>query len=304
LYVADHDNHMIRKITASGMVSSYAGTLSLAAHRDGPAGLAAFNGPFSLAVDQRNGDVYVAEFSGQYIRKITHPSGRIFARQFDSGGVTINQVRITLQEMEILPAHFWLDVISLCDRRTLAVLSQTCSALYHPAQRRIGGYVTTIAGDGTFGEKEGIASNSSFNRPCGLCFSEEEDILYISDHNNSKIKKLDFKTNIVSTIAGTARGCADGEDAVASFNQPLGMALIRSDKSLLVTDWLVNRIRLIKQGKPTIVTTLVGTGDVGGKDGNALDSTLRAAMSICIDHNKNAIYFVDQNHKVRMLSLP
>jgi len=259
VYVADHDNHMIRKITASGMVSSYAGTrISQGAHRDGPVGLAAFNGPFSLSVDQRNGDLYVSDFSGQYIRKIAQSNGRIFAHQVYSGGVILNQVRITLQEIEILPAHLWLDVISWCDQRTLAVLSQTCSALYYPAQQCIGGYVTTIAGDGTIGAKEGIASNSSFDRPCGLCFSEEEDILYFSDHNNSKIKKLDFKTNIVSTIAGTARGRADGEATVATFFQPLGMALIRSDKSLLVTDWLLNRIRLIKQGKPTIVTTLAG----------------------------------------------
>jgi len=305
LYVADHDNQMIRKITASGMVSSYAGTqISGGAHRDGPAGQAAFNGPFSLAVDQRNGDVYVSEFSGQYIRKITQSNGRIFAHQVDSGGVTINQVRIKLPEIEILPAHLWLDVISWCDQRTLAILSQTCSALYHPAQQYIGGHVTTIAGDGTYGTKEGIASNSSFYSPCGLCFSEEEDILYISDHNNGKIKKLDMKTKVVSTIAGAGLGWADGEDTEARFNQPHGTALIRSDKSLLVADWSGNRIRLIKQGKPTIVTTFAGTGAFGGKDGNALECTILGPSSICIDCDKNVIYFVDQNQKVRMLSSP
>jgi len=255
-------------------------------------------------VDQRNGDVFVSDFSGQYIRKITQSSGRIFAHQVDSGGVTLNQVRITLQEIEILPAHLWLDVISWCDRRTLAILSQTCSALHHPAQRHIGGYVTTIAGDGTVGAKEGIASNSSFYRPCGLCFSEEEDILYISDHNNSKIKKLDFKTKVVSTIAGVGPGYVDGEAAVARFNQPSGLALIRSDKSLLVADWNGDRIRLINQGQPTIITTLAGTGVTGSKDGNALECTLRRPTSICIDHTKNVIYFVDSNHKVRTLSLP
>lgn len=71
LYVADLNNHAIRKITPQGVVTTYAGTGQKGA-RNGPASQATFNLPYALAVDSK-GNIYVAEQAGHTIRKIKAP---------------------------------------------------------------------------------------------------------------------------------------------------------------------------------------------------------------------------------------
>ena len=72
IYVADSINHIIRRITPDGVVSTFAGRPGIAgfADADGSGPAAIFNFPTGLAVD-RNGNVYVADTTNNVIRKIT-----------------------------------------------------------------------------------------------------------------------------------------------------------------------------------------------------------------------------------------
>ena len=70
LYVADQYNHLIRKITSSGIVSTLAGTAGTSGAANGTGTNATFNNPASVAVDSA-GNVYVADYSNHLIRKIT-----------------------------------------------------------------------------------------------------------------------------------------------------------------------------------------------------------------------------------------
>lgn len=73
LYVADTGNHTIRKITAVGVVSTFAGSSGQSGSADGAGSAARFNGPLDVAVDS-NGNVYVADTGNHTVRKIT-PAG-------------------------------------------------------------------------------------------------------------------------------------------------------------------------------------------------------------------------------------
>jgi sugar lactone lactonase YvrE len=68
VYVADQNNHRIRKITPAGVVSTFAG--STAGFADGTGAGAQFNKPYGVAVDSA-GNVYVADFNNHRIRRIT-----------------------------------------------------------------------------------------------------------------------------------------------------------------------------------------------------------------------------------------
>jgi sugar lactone lactonase YvrE len=69
VYVADYSNHLIRKITPAGVVSTLAGT-GTAGSANGTGTNASFNSPRGLAIDA-NGAVFVADYGNHLIRKIT-----------------------------------------------------------------------------------------------------------------------------------------------------------------------------------------------------------------------------------------
>ena len=70
VYVADAWNHLIRKITPSGVVTTLAGTARVGGYEDGIGTQASFSGPTGLAID-RSGNLYVADPGNHVIRKIT-----------------------------------------------------------------------------------------------------------------------------------------------------------------------------------------------------------------------------------------
>lgn len=70
LYVADESNHRVRKITPTGLVTTLAGQTSYGV-LDGQGTSAKFHSPFALAIDRASGNVYVADWNGYTIRKIT-----------------------------------------------------------------------------------------------------------------------------------------------------------------------------------------------------------------------------------------
>ena len=70
LFVADTGNHTIRKITPSGFVSTFSGTVGASGQVDGTGASVRFNLPQGLAVDA-TGNVYVADTGNHTIRKIT-----------------------------------------------------------------------------------------------------------------------------------------------------------------------------------------------------------------------------------------
>lgn len=75
LYVADERNNRIRKISPAGFVTTLAGQSS-AGVVDGQGIAAKFDSPYAMAIDKRNGNLYVSDYEGYTVRRIT-PSGAV-----------------------------------------------------------------------------------------------------------------------------------------------------------------------------------------------------------------------------------
>jgi hypothetical protein len=75
LYVADTNNHRIRKITPSGLVTTLAGQAT-AGVVDGEGTAARFDSPYALTVDKATGNIYTADWNGYTVRRIT-PTGTV-----------------------------------------------------------------------------------------------------------------------------------------------------------------------------------------------------------------------------------
>ncbi|MEU6603266.1 hypothetical protein ABZ944_40360, partial [Streptomyces flaveolus] len=76
LYIADHANHRVRKVTPDGIITTVAGNGQAGFVSDGgPAAATKLNGPIGVAVD-RSGNLYIADYYNHRVRKVT-PDGII-----------------------------------------------------------------------------------------------------------------------------------------------------------------------------------------------------------------------------------
>jgi sugar lactone lactonase YvrE len=121
-------------------------------------------------------------------------------------------------------------------------------------------HITTIAGDGqkAWRGDGGPALQASLNMPHELRFDEHGDI-FIAERDNHIIRKIDMKSGIISTVAGTGKAGFSGDGAAptaAQLNQPHSICFDR-DGALLICDIGNNRIRRVAGGK---IETFTPTG--------------------------------------------
>ena len=230
VYVADAGNNKIRLITAStGMVSTFAGTGLVGA--SDVADSVSFNSPMGVAVDS-SGNVYVADYENNVIRKIT--STGIASTLAGSGAAGADDGLDTAATFN-LPEAVAVDAagnVYVADNRNNLIRKVT------PV-----GQVTTLAGSGQRGSANGTGNAASFNSPFGIAVDAAGNV-YVADSGNNLIRKI-TPSGDVTTIAGSgARGAKDASGTSASFNTPAGLAIDKSG-TIYVADQDNNLIRKI-----------------------------------------------------------
>ncbi|SEL86829.1 Sugar lactone lactonase YvrE [Aquimarina amphilecti] len=226
LYVADTQNRSVRKITPTGVVSTLAGgTLGL---DDGTGTDAEFAFPTGITIDTQ-GDLYTVD--GSRIRKIT-PTGVV---------TTIAGSGAGFEDGTTATAKF-------NNPKGIAIDAQNNLYIADTQNHRIrkitpDGTVSTLAGS-IQGFQDGSVTSATFNNPRGITIDSQNN-LYIADSDNHKIRKI-TPNGIVSTIAGTTNGFADGNANESNFSQPNSLA-IDLDGSLYIADQKNHRVRKIVQ---------------------------------------------------------
>jgi sugar lactone lactonase YvrE len=229
LVVVDSRSFLIRKVTPGAVVTTLAGNIVLG-FTDGTGSAAQFRTPTGAALDAQ-GNVYVADWSNHAIRKIT-PGGVVTTL---AGNGTPGFADGTGGAARFnYPYGLTVDGqgnVFVADEQNHSIRKIT------PA-----GVVTTVAGNGTIGFVNGNASNARFSFPSGLAIDGQGN-MYVADRGNHSIRKI-TPAGVVSTLAGTTQGFADGDAGTAKFNQPYGLAL-DVQGNIFVADYLNFRIRKI-----------------------------------------------------------
>ncbi len=223
LYIADGDNHRVRRIdAATGVITTIAGTGTLGDIGDGgPATDAQLRYPFGVAVDGL-GNVFVVDRESHRLRRIDAVTGVIttvagtgIAGDVGDGGAASNA---QLDE----PSGVAVD-----DAGNVYVADALNSRI-----RRIDGVtgdIATVAGTGTagFSGDGGPAASAQLRRPRGLTLTATGDLL-VADSDNQRIRRVDAVTGVISTVAGSgafAYGGDGGPATSAQFRAPLGVAV-------------------------------------------------------------------------------
>ena len=126
--------------------------------------------------------------------------------------------------------------------------------------------ISIVAGTGTkgFAGDGGPAKSAQLNGPHEVRFDSKGN-LYIDERDNHIVRRVDMKSGIISTVAGTAGKNGYGGDGglatQALLNQPHGITLDRSD-NLYICDPLNNRLRRV-DAKTGMIITFAGNGEAG-----------------------------------------
>lgn len=120
------------------------------------------------------------------------------------------------------------------------------------------GTVTTIAGSTREGRQDGTGPDAQFSHPGGIAFDSQDGALYVADRTNNEVRRV-TTAGVVTTVAGSRAGFADGAGPNARFDSPWGIAFDGADGDLYVADSGNARIRRVTtQGG---VTTIAGGSD-------------------------------------------
>lgn len=234
IYVGDFYNNAIRKISPTGLVKTLAGNGERGS-ANGQGSAASFNWPTAVALDA-SGNVYVADFVNNLIRKIT-PGGLVTTLAGSGTPGAVNGKGTA--------ASFNSPYGLALDREGNIYVGDTANDLI----RKISpdGIVTTFAGSGEPGAADGKGTEASFNAPAGLAFDAAGN-LYVGDVGNYKIRKINAQ-GVVTTVAGNGvMGFANGPAASASFGAPYNVA-VDKDGDVYVSDSQNNMIRKIEFGR-------------------------------------------------------
>lgn len=160
------------------------------------------------------------------------------------------------------------------------------------------GAVTTFAGSGQLGSKDGQGIAATFNYPNDIAIDQSGN-LFVSDTGNHKIRKI-TPSGTVTTFAGSgARKFEDGIGTNSSFNTPIGL-IFDSSHNLYVVDAYNSRIRKITPS--AVVTTIAGTGETGSNDGDGINASFNYPQGFTIDLNDNLYIADSQNNKIRKIT--
>src|SRR5436309_5324490 len=168
--------------------------------------------------------------------------------------------------------------------------------------------ITTVVGTGEkgFAGDGGPATAALLNGPFDVAFDSAGN-LFFSDTFNHRIRRVDARTGVITTIAGNgdAGYGGDGGPAMrASLNEPYGIAIDRGG-NIFVADRLNRRVRRIDAANGTI-TTLAGAGEAvySGDGGAAAQAGLAEPNGLAIDADERHLYIADvADHRVRIVDL-
>lgn len=270
LYVADRGNHCVRRVDARrGVITTLAGNGAPGASGDGKqASMAQLRDPVAVAVG-RNGDLFIADLGNARIRRVDGRTGVISTpKGLDSVAAT---------------------AIAVAEDGALLVADGGKGTVFRRSRT---GETRTIAGNGRVGYTGdgGPATESFLSAPASLA-RDSAGRLYVSELTGHRVRRIDSKSGVISTVAGTGQAGYSGDGsraAAARLNHPTGIGL-HPDGSLLIADTDNHRVRRV--GLDGTIATLVGTGQDGiPEDGAAArEANIGRPTAVAVDHDGSLV---------------
>jgi uncharacterized protein (TIGR03437 family) len=285
VYVSDSQTSRVRKIASNGTISTIAGIGTAGFSGDGgPASSAQLNVPAGIAVDS-GGNVYVADYQNQRVRKIsgggtiaTVAGSGVAGFSGDGGPATQANLNGPVSVAVDSSGNLW--IADSGNNRVRKVSSQ--------------GTIATVVGNGQFGEggNGGPAVNASIDMTVNIAVDTAAN-LYLAEYNEDRIRKVGTD-GVINLFAGggfTGSGSngygGDGGPATMSqISTPSGLA-VDSSGNLFIADCGDNRVREVTPNGTIVTIAGNGTSGYFGDGSLAINGELRPCSGIAIDAEGN-----------------
>lgn len=282
VYLADTNNHRIRKITPAGVVTTVAGS-GTSGYLDGSTSTARFRNPHDVVIDAA-GNLYVSDTGNHCVRKVS-PLGVVstLAGSVSPGFVDAvgAAARFNAPRGIALEASGNLVIADASNNRVRRVTPT--------------GTVTTVAGTGALGLTNGPASSATFRTPYGVAVDATGNV-FVADLNNHAVRKI--AGGAVTTLAGTgAAGAVDGAASAASFSSPADVTTDGAG-NVFVADRGNHRLRRVYDG---VVSTVAGS-TAGYVDATGADARFHVPTGVVADDDGNLFVADTSNHRVRRVT--
>jgi sugar lactone lactonase YvrE len=240
LYIAERDNHVVRKVEArTGVISTLAGTGTPGFSGDGgPSGRAQLRSPHSILVD-RTGSLLICDIGNHRVRRVDAATGTIETyagtgeRQATMDGARLNGSPLNG------PRTMTLDsdgdgYLVLREGNAIFRIATKTATLHHLAGTGAQGY----SGD------DGPATQARLAGPKGLAWAP--GALFVADTENHVVRRVDLRTGIITTVLGDGHRGDGPEPAPLRCRLSRPHGVLAAGGALYVADSEAHRIRVVK----------------------------------------------------------
>jgi sugar lactone lactonase YvrE len=298
LYFAETGNHVIRRFSAAGLITTVAGNGVQGFGGDGVAATAAeLDSPGGLAMDAA-GNLFIADTHNHRVREVAAATGIITTIAGTGVAGFSGDVSLATAARLDLPTALAVD---------LAGNVYVADTDNHRVRRIAAGtgMITTVAGDGVegFAGDGGLATGAAIDSPNGLAVDAAGN-LYVADTHNGRVREVSATTGIISTVAGAdAAQTFSGDGSVATgagLALPRGLT-IDAAGNIYVADSGNHRVRRISAAGTITTAAGQGTETFAGDGAPAVAASLDSPQAVAISPAGLLTLADSDNQRIRQL---
>jgi GT2 family glycosyltransferase/DNA-binding beta-propeller fold protein YncE len=265
LYIADSNNDVIRRVNARNtIIEPIAGSHDLGtgfSGDNGPAIVAQLDTPDGVAIAP-DGDLIVADSHNDRIRRVDRPTRIITTiagsgeNGYDGDEKPATEAALNTPSAVAAAPNGDIYIADTLNYRVRMVDAKT-------------GLIHTVAGDGAPGDPQNVgdggpATSAHLNMPSDIALDPRSGDLYIADMHHNRVRKVDARTHIITTVAGNGTWGHSGDDGpatAAQFAGPAGVAVVNEPDgrvTVFIADFYNSSVRAI--GPDGIIRDLTDEG--------------------------------------------